>query len=83
MYKEDVELEDDSVFYWEDIEDETWEDIRKEAAETGESPDAIAERFVNKMNELLANVQLPPAIKAARRLCCIDRDADYGYKVVV
>ena len=82
MNEEKVVLEEDNVFYWEDIEDETWEDIRKEAAETGENPDAIAERFVNKMNKLLSNVQLPPAIKEVRRLCSLSEE-EYDYKKVV
>jgi len=36
-------------------DEETMEDIRKESAQTGECPIAIAQRFVDEMNEQMSN----------------------------
>ena len=50
----------------EDIEDEVWEDIRKESAQTGECPDAIAQRFVDYLNDLKSYAD--PEIRELREL---------------
>jgi hypothetical protein len=46
------------------IEEETWEDIRKEAAQTGESPDAIAQRFIDAMNKSMSTHKIPASLLA-------------------
>ena len=50
----------------EDIEDEVWEDIRKESAQTGECSVAIAQRFVDFLNDL--NSHADPEIRELREL---------------
>ena len=50
----------------EDIEDEVWEDIKKESAQTGECPVAIAQRFVDFLNDL--NSHADPEIRELREL---------------
>jgi len=46
----------------EEIEEETWEDIRKESAQTGEDPIAIAQRFIDALNDLASKSKIPKAL---------------------
>jgi copper chaperone CopZ len=50
------------------IEDETWEDIRKEAEQTGRDPNEIAEEFKKFLAELRAEVDEDPKIIEIRRI---------------
>jgi len=58
-YYEECDDDDDDYVDFENreiiIEDDTWESIRKRAAETGEDPNVIAERFIEEIRELRAN----------------------------
>ena len=61
MYREyDDDDDDDDFVDFENreiiIEDDTWESIRKRAAETGEDPNVIAERFITDFRKSLANI---------------------------
>ena len=59
MYRKYDDYDDDEYFDIETeeivIEDDTWVSIRKRAAETGEDPNVIAERFKEELIELRNN----------------------------
>jgi len=55
VYAEEVVLEEDS-----------WELIRKKAAETGENPDDIAKIFIQRLKDSIA--QVPEEVKEMQRL---------------
>ena len=54
-------------FTLEGIKEGTWEDLRKEAAETGESLEAIAQYFVDEMNRQLSETRIEPVFLEAWR----------------